>query len=63
MLYQQLSTTTRTDWGKKISLRLREIETLAPTGPDELERAARLVDHIRKEGGGTYGDAIRALRA
>ena len=26
-----------------------------------LEAAAKLVDHILKEGGGTYGDAIRAL--
>ena len=27
----------------------------------ERERAAQLVDHILKEGGGTYGDAIRTL--
>jgi len=26
---------------------------------DEREKNARLVDHILKEGGGTYGDAIR----
>ena len=27
---------------------------------DERETCAKLVDHILKEGGGTYGDAIRA---
>ena len=27
---------------------------------DEREACAKLVDHILKEGGGTYGDAIRA---
>ena len=27
---------------------------------DEREACARLVDHILKEGGGTWGDAIRA---
>jgi len=26
----------------------------------EREECARMVDHILKEGGGTYGDAIRA---
>ena len=26
------------------------------------EDAAKMVDHILKEGGGTYGDAIRALK-
>ena len=26
----------------------------------EREACARMVDHIRREGGGTYGDAIRA---
>ena len=26
---------------------------------DERDRCAKLVDHIRKEGGGTYGDFIR----
>ena len=26
----------------------------------EREACAQMVDHIRKEGGGTYGDAIRA---
>lgn len=34
----------------------------ALTGDDTLEAAARMVDHILKEGGGTFGDAIRALR-
>jgi hypothetical protein len=28
----------------------------------EREECAKLVDHILKEGGGTYGDAIRAPR-
>ena len=28
----------------------------------ENEACAKLVDHILKEGGGTYGDAIRARR-
>jgi hypothetical protein len=28
----------------------------------ERERCARLVDHILKEGGGTYGDLIRSTR-
>ena len=27
---------------------------------DEREECAKMVDHILKEGGGTYGDAIRA---
>jgi hypothetical protein len=27
---------------------------------DECEECAKMVDHILKEGGGTYGDAIRA---
>lgn len=27
-----------------------------------LEEAAKVVDHILKEGGGTYGDAIRILK-
>ena len=27
---------------------------------DEIEACARFVDHILKEGGGTWGDAIRA---
>jgi hypothetical protein len=27
---------------------------------DEREACAKLVDHILKEGGGTYGDAIKA---
>ena len=27
-----------------------------------LEKAAAKADHIRKEGGGTYGDVIRALK-
>ena len=27
---------------------------------DESEECAKMVDHILKEGGGTYGDAIRA---
>jgi hypothetical protein len=27
---------------------------------DECEKCAKMVDHILKEGGGTYGDAIRA---
>lgn len=29
----------------------------------EREACARMVDHILKEGGGTYGDAIRARRS
>ncbi len=29
---------------------------------DENEACARMVDHILKQGGGTYGDAIRARR-
>ena len=38
---------------------------LLPVLPDALKReymeeAAKMVDHILKEGGGTYGDAIRA---
>ena len=28
----------------------------------EREECAKMVDHILKEGGGTYGDAIRARR-
>jgi hypothetical protein len=27
-----------------------------------LEEAAKIVDHILKEGGGTWGDAIRGLK-
>lgn len=30
---------------------------------EALEKSAQLVDHILKEGGGTYGDAIRHLAA
>lgn len=31
-------------------------------GNERLEEAAKKVDHILKEGGGTYGDAIRELK-
>ena len=34
-----------------------QLETIAA---DECEECAKMVDHILKEGGGTYGDAIRA---
>lgn len=32
----------------------------AATRADEREACAKFVDHILKEGGGTYGEAIRA---
>jgi hypothetical protein len=34
-----------------------QLETIAA---HEREECAKVVDHILKEGGGTYGDAIRA---
>jgi hypothetical protein len=34
-----------------------QLETIAAA---EREECAKFVDHILKEGGGTYGDAIRA---
>ena len=35
-------------------------EELETARTDEREACAKFVDHILKEGGGTYGDAIRA---
>jgi len=36
------------------------IDMLKPAIEAEREACAKFVDHILKEGGGTYGDAIRA---
>ena len=38
----------------------RQIEQLKQIVLDEREACAEMVDHIYKEGGGTYGKAIRA---
>ena len=38
----------------------KEIERLREAVSAEREACARMVDHILKEGGGTYGKAIRA---
>ena len=35
-------------------------EFVALVAAHEREECAKMVDHILKEGGGTYGDAIRA---
>lgn len=35
-------------------------ECVALVAAQEREKCAKMVDHILKEGGGTYGDAIRA---
>ena len=39
---------------------LGEDEKLEFVAAHEREECAKMVDHILKEGGGTYGDAIRA---
>ena len=40
---------------------LRQLELFADlVAAHEREECAKMVDHILKEGGGTYGDAIRA---
>jgi hypothetical protein len=39
---------------------LGEDEKLEFSMAHEREECAKMVDHILKEGGGTYGDAIRA---
>ena len=39
---------------------LGEDEKLELVAAHEREESAKMVDHILKEGGGTYGDAIRA---
>lgn len=39
---------------------LGEDEKLELVAAHEREECAKIVDHILKEGGGTYGDAIRA---
>jgi hypothetical protein len=36
------------------------IDMIKPAIEAEREACAKFVDHILKEGGGTYGDAIRA---
>ena len=38
----------------------QEYELAEEIRRDEREECAKFVDHILKEGGGTYGDAIRA---
>jgi hypothetical protein len=39
---------------------MREVQRLGQEIEQEREACADLVDHILKEGGGTWGDAIRA---
>jgi hypothetical protein len=40
---------------------IKQIEKFAAlVRADECEECAKMVDHILKAGGGTYGDAIRA---
>lgn len=44
-------------------VRPKHIEALITRAMNEAyEQAAKQVEHICKEGGGTYGDAIRALK-
>ena len=48
-------------WQTYMNVGKKEIETFALlVAAHELEECAKMVDHILKEGGGTYGDAIRA---
>ena len=56
---------TDVNWMPIISLEYAEkfaalVEAAARA--DEREECAKFVDHILKEGGGTYGDALRARR-
>jgi hypothetical protein len=46
----------------EIQMKLHEtaIDMLKPAIEAEREACAKFVDHILKEGGGTWGDAIRA---
>jgi len=46
----------------EIQMKLHEtaIDMIKPAIEAEREACAKFVDHILKEGGGTYGDAIRA---
>jgi hypothetical protein len=41
----------------------RLMELVAVSAVAEREACAKFVDHILKEDGGTYGDAIRARRS
>jgi hypothetical protein len=45
---------------KPNEFRKRVYEVIEEIAQAEREACAKVVDHILKEGGGTYGDAIRA---
>jgi hypothetical protein len=46
------------DWSCMYDKELEKFAKLVRA--DEREKCAEMVDHILKEGGGTYGDAIRS---
>ena len=53
---------TDVNWMPIINLEYAE-KLVALVRADEREACAKMVDHILKEGGGTWGDAIRARRS
>jgi hypothetical protein len=54
-----LHVATDVNWMPIIGLEYAE-KLIALIRADEREACAKVCDHILKEGGGTYGDAIRA---
>lgn len=50
----------RNSWPAEMEAMERQVNILTDALAQEREACAKMVDHILKEGGGTYGDSIRA---